>query len=728
MKRYAATPVAALQGVTGKRYGLTVLVAAGLGLVLGGAAAQAPTPTPAVPSKEPVAGAAGAAASVPAVAASAPDAAASGAASSKPAATYVDRVIDGDSQGEAAPEEEPEKPYNSSGRPRQLRVELRGLRESASAGSSYSSNLISLFGAVETMNFGLLSIDANLRRENRAAEAGTFSAPGAAPESQSSLITVRQRAMPLLEGLVMNNDLGAIGFATPGLGRMSSRVFMPSHRVMGASTQWQHDNLGWQLQGSVGQPLQFDGIYASRVQRIPGKLVQVGANLDRKLDDGGAWHLGTQGLQARGVAPLGIYATALSPTAPAANPFDAQSVWLGAGIERNDWQVQAQAVESRLEGPALQASRGAWLDISGRDGPYRHSGGVYSLGRGLSWGGLPMSNGLSGLHYRGAWYSRTWLFDGGIDLLRSSTASASHGYFATAAMRRRVDSDISWGAFGSLRDFSGRGYNVAVDSTLRSDWGSSNLRAEYGKDLGNQQTWRATINQDWAAGDNGLTLSNSAGVGRNRTGGVSTPVWVMAASAFAPLSPRATFRGTANLEGVNNNQRRAVNLALNYRLTGDWMVESGYTLERGQGQTTRSLDPLAPANLVAPQTVNTQSLYLLLRYELSAGSRTAPLGGRARDGGGSVEGIVYLDQNKNGRQDAGERGAAGVTVALDGKYLTQTDSEGRFEFAWVSSGDRQVTVLNETLPLPWTAQEDGRTAIQVLLRETVRLSIGIVQP
>jgi len=43
----------------------------------------------------------------------------------------------------------------------------------------------------------------------------------------------------------------------------------------------------------------------------------------------------------------------------------------------------------------------------------------------------------------------------------------------------------------------------------------------------------------------------------------------------------------------------------------------------------------------------------------------------------SIDGVVFLDANANGRQDADERGAPGVVVS-DGGDLVRTDASGRF--------------------------------------------------
>jgi hypothetical protein len=117
----------------------------------------------------------------------------------------------------------------------------------------------------------------------------------------------------------------------------------------------------------------------------------------------------------------------------------------------------------------------------------------------------------------------------------------------------------------------------------------------------------------------------------------------------------------------------------------------------------------------------------VLRYEDRAGSSTAPLGGTPKTGGGAIEGVVFLDANRTGAQEAGETGASGVTVYLDGRYAVRTDSQGRFAFPFVAPGKHAIVVLNETLPLPWEAGERGETRLEVAVRETTRLAIPVVR-
>jgi SdrD B-like domain len=103
-----------------------------------------------------------------------------------------------------------------------------------------------------------------------------------------------------------------------------------------------------------------------------------------------------------------------------------------------------------------------------------------------------------------------------------------------------------------------------------------------------------------------------------------------------------------------------------------------------------------------------------------------PIGAGARigAGGGSIEGVVYLDDNANGRLDAAEQRAANVSVTLDGRYTTRTDAQGRFEFPFVAPGAHRIAVAADTLPLPWLMAGTEPLRVEVAPRESTRLEIG----
>jgi hypothetical protein len=103
------------------------------------------------------------------------------------------------------------------------------------------------------------------------------------------------------------------------------------------------------------------------------------------------------------------------------------------------------------------------------------------------------------------------------------------------------------------------------------------------------------------------------------------------------------------------------------------------------------------------------------------------LGGVPGSGSGRLSGVVYLDANENGRYDAGEWGAANVTVILDGRFSARTDPNGRFDFAVVAAGHHVLTVQADNLPLPWTLPGSGRTEVEVGTREHTTVTIGALR-
>ena len=96
-------------------------------------------------------------------------------------------------------------------------------------------------------------------------------------------------------------------------------------------------------------------------------------------------------------------------------------------------------------------------------------------------------------------------------------------------------------------------------------------------------------------------------------------------------------------------------------------------------------------------------------------------------GGGSLSGRVFYDANRDGEQQAGEVGVAGVEVVLDGRYRTVTDRDGQFEFPVVPTGHHRLSLTQESVPLPWGASGDNTSSVHVPLRGQASASIAVVK-
>ena len=152
------------------------------------------------------------------------------------------------------------------------------------------------------------------------------------------------------------------------------------------------------------------------------------------------------------------------------------------------------------------------------------------------------------------------------------------------------------------------------------------------------------------------------------------------------------------------------------------------TRPTGSEPVTASAVPSLPGaftSTVYPGS-NSRDVWISLRYDFQAGTNVVPIGagGRAGGGGGTVSGVVYLDDTGNARMDALKARAPNVTVTLDGRYTTRTDVQGRFEFPFVAAGPHVLAVASDTLPLPWTVPEGRGLHIVVAPRDTTRVEIG----
>lgn len=622
-------------------------------------------------------------------------------------APYEDRVLvdlpPADSDDNAAPT------YDGSGWPRFLRLETRLGTEPFD--NSHDARLgYAVYGLLETPSHGVLSVDGNH-----------------SPRAGRGSLTLRQRDLPLAGGWRANHEVGVINTPLPPLTRLPSRVLLPSTLVQGVSAEWAQAASGWRWQASHGESGRLDGQPTSVWRPLSGERSSLGVQWRPAGEDADAlpgdlasttgWTLAAQIERARDVSLLD------EPQLPG-DRFDADATMLAARHASEDRRVQAHAVMNR-GGTLGTNSNGLWVDAEWDDGPWRHGAGLYRLDPELSWAGQPMASDAQGVYVRSAWRTRQWSVDGSLDWLRSVSDRGTDGYYATGSVRRRLGPDNQLGAGFSLREFDGRAWSSYGDWRWGNAWGRSGLRLTLAGGESQADEQRLTFDQDWRT-PLGWSLGTSLTTGHYGAydGQAAQNLWGVALSLSAPVSARASLRASLDTEHRSGGERQhSLNLGANWRIDTRWSMEGQYNRNIGRSTVNTSLDPLAPPGTVI--TSADRSFFAVLRYEWQAGTRLAPLGGRAQEGGGRIAGTVYLDANRSGTREAGEDGAAGVTVYLDNRYAVRTDAQGRFEFPFVAAGPRTVTVRNETLPLPWSVVDEGKAKVDVRLRESVSLDIPV---
>jgi hypothetical protein len=656
-------------------------------------------------------------------------------------APYQDRVIEGLAPAPVDDNEAGGRSYDASGWPRLLRLETR-LGNQAFDTERRTRLALALYGLIDTPNHGAISIDGSVT-----------------PSERSGSLTIRQRGLPLEGGWLAHHEAGVIGSPATGLARQPSRVYLPTTTVLGASGEWSHSARGLSLMAGSGQPGRLQGQPGNGFAGIGGRRTTLAAQwrpfeasdpANPFAPPGAARLPGlTLALQHERASDLSATSTGAAASAPLG--AGANATLLAARFERDTLRLQAQAMGSQTDAGASSATsprtsaRGYWLDTEWDQGPRTHGLSLYRLEPGLRWAGQAMPDDLQGLALKTGWRTRQWSADAAIDWLDAISGARASGSYASASARWRLNRRESVGIGGAVRHFGGNAWNSYADWRFENSWGNSGLRLEAnGGANSTNRGQRLSFDQEWAV-PQGFSLATSLGLGRETPRadsdtlvgttdttpitGTNTPenLWSAAIALGAPLGQRAQLSGTLRTEHSNRGRRdHSLSLGTLWRIHPAWTFETQYNRSLGRrSATVASLDPLAPIAQDTTTTDGDHTLYAVLRYETQAGSRRIPLGGSASEGGGRIEGTVFFDANNSGVQEASETGVTNALVYLDNRYAVRTDAQGRFEFPLVAPGPRTITLRNDSLPLPWSAPDEGQARIDVRLRESTRLMLPV---
>jgi hypothetical protein len=622
------------------------------------------------------------------------------AASSTDPPPYLDRIMAGGSPND--PEKSPPI-FDASGWPRGWSAESLW-DQRTSSGQSSSAFGLKAGGFLDTPDFGSFSGQATWQG------APTGNTAVLKTGAQSSFV-LRQIGMPFDGGWRASNALGMVNLPTLDLARASPRLALPAPAMQGLSSHWQQAG-GLELLGAAGQSGRFQGYPVPGFQTGLGSYALLGVQKSMAT-----WQVSATAAQAQGV---------ISPTAITTNPVPTDIRSAHFAIKRafaaNTWLdssfVQANALKSQTSG--------AWLDTGLTRGPHQASAGLFYLQPSLVWLDLPMANDLQGTYVRHAWRNRQWSTDTGLELLGSTTGLTPRGYFTHTSARHQYSSRISLGGTLNLRNYGVQAQSLLLYGQQAHGWGSTRGElALASANTGEQQT-RLQIDHDWSA-ISFMRLATTLGLERNTSGDTKlvTQSLNLAVSSEWTLSDHLSGGLSLQTSRAASALQYGLVASATYRFAPGWSVQANAYSNHGQ-----RTDPIALAQspLTAPTSaqpkINDRGLFVALRFETSAGSARAPVGGTAGSAAGNLSGSVYLDENKNGRRDAAEKGAANVTVMLDGRYSIQTDAQGNFAFNYITAGPHILTVISDNLPLPWQLEKEGRTQVQVSTRSSTQVHIG----
>ncbi|MCJ0764776.1 hypothetical protein [Variovorax terrae] len=666
---------------------------------------------------------------------------------------YEDKVMDASVLPSMAEDDRPPDPDQTG---------FRGYVVETRMGTARSDSGLALRSATElgqrleyrreTLNYGDFLVQLDWRDSQGAA--GLGGGPlGYATEKSSARFTVRNLGFPITPSL----------FADTTVGDMSSEI-------TDALTRAYRLSLGSGMVRGIGMRV-FDGLSDLRVgfgargnlaggpypgyERSQGSLAWAGYS--RRLS--GDTFAGLQVNQASGIpaySAAGFTSLTDNVTSLAA------SVGYGSDLSLNSTgKGRLMYVRSQTSAPIADranSAQGFFAEGGFRWWGLRHEMGAYSAEPNLRFGDLLLPADNRGAYWRmdGSSMRLTWGF--GLSLEdqnphRDPGRLAGRRLGLNANAQYRLNRDDTVGANVNLsRNRYDSGTNGLPDlgagmrsvyasgyyqTRLAPGWGRSRLRLTLRRDevlvtnglpaTGDEIEWE----QDWIAGryeTQRPEFVTTLGLARDRSNGI--PETRPTAGVVFRFWPEASWNIGGSLRYTARDSNLATSRGLSGTLDFEKVLQHGWRLGGTLVMNQATVNVASPV-LGAPQVSRSNDKYasVYLRWEGSGGSsyQGAGLRGPGSAGGGSLDGIVYFDVNRDGEQQPGEGGVPNVEVILDGRYRVTTDRNGRFDFPLVGTGRHQLTLKLESVPLPWGAVQDRGVSVDVPLRGQATARIPVVR-
>ncbi len=658
-----------------------------------------------------------------------PRARAQSAADSAPAATYQDRLISGGSLAPDISTGDYLSTSDPSGLARSIRVDAVASalsQQGPNAAPTLHENGIVADAQWETSTYGAWSADAAARLGG-----GDQQLTGAGSDNAS--FSLHQRGMPFDGGWQADNGLGDLNAPLITLARIQPRFILSSGTMLGAETEWRGPD-GLQIVAGGGEPGVFEGIKVPTFDTLGGSTATLGA----QWSPAPQWTIGGE---YSGAHDANLYYqppdSTLLPADISNQRISSDTGLLSAAWQQGNTKAQLNFIDGTLDGNSN--AFGVWADASHTQGAFTQMFGAFRIEPNLAWGNQLITSDVQGGYYRLGYQSRRWTADFGIDEVLSVSGTGANSTFLNGDARYQLSRDTGIGGVANVllthdgsqnTSWSLEGYVDNVNA-----FGTGRVQLDYAT---NTQTDDATVTlqQSWKL-RLGARLATSIAVDRITSDTVpglpqqDSTIVRIAAYGGGDLTARLSLDGT--VQWADAVQGRAApstsaDITAAYEMARSWsLLFSFYENHVGSWTPLIITSPLTPPTPTPQASQGQRGVFLTLRYQQARGGHFVPLGGMPGSGSGRLTGVVYLDANENGRLDAGEAGAANVTVILDGRFSVRTDANGRFDFQAVAAGHHVLTVQTDNLPLPWTLANSGRTEVEVSTRERAEVDIGALR-
>jgi hypothetical protein len=523
-------------------------------------------------------------------------------------------------------------------------------------------------------------------------------------------VLFRQQEYVLKDWLQMDNEFGHFRSFTPPQVSRSYRFHLPSTILQGANTRLYNNDTSLTINaGEIGT---FTGIAAQAFEKTQGKLYGFGATY--RVDD--QWEMGAQFWNTN-------------------NPENGENHRSYAGFLEYQNAVNSQNLQIHFLGDS-EGNAGLWLDDEFKYGKWHHYFGAFYFEPDLLWTDTPIDNDREGLYLRSNWKSFRWHWTMGSEVSKNNldddpelagnvtTASFLNGtwrYRKKTQFGGSLNLNTTHADSGTALDDS-KIYGLKSFALQRFAFGTSRLQlslTENDAPADDTTSYGALWDHVWKAPF--LTRLNTDieyTWTDNRDDELSLRL-----SAEKSLLADVKITGTAqhvitedNLLGKSKGT--SLSFGLNWQFYENWLISLNADYNRNMNE---------PENAEST-TTDGKTVLFSISYARSSG-RKPLLYGRptGNPGRGRITGKVFLDENQDGKQGINETALKNILVYLDGRFTTETDSNGKYEFWPVASGDHYISIGIEDAPLPWGLEDESAKQVYVPIRGHEEFDFGLIK-
>ena len=610
---------------------------------------------------------------------------------------YVDRLIDEDIIKEIEREEEYEESRLGPG---SIGITYRYYNNHTDSSTTLTEHGTQLRWRQETISNGSFELLAE----------GLISDEREDEKIEDGRVLFRQQEYVLKDSLRIDSEVGHFRGFTPTQISRSYRFYLPSTILQGVNTRFYNNDTS--LSFSAGEIGTYKGIAAQAFEKTEGKLYGLGATY--RVDD--QWELGAQ-----------FWSTI--------DPENGENHRSYAGVLQYQDTESSQNLQMHFLGDS-KGNAGLWLDDNFKYGKWHHYFGGFYFQPDLLWTDTPIDNDREGLYLRSNRESYRWQWTLGSEVSKNNldedpelagnvtTASFINGtwrYRRKTQFGGSLNLNTTHADSGAAEDDS-KIYGLKGFAQHRFAIGTSRLQLSLTEnDVPGDDTtsYGALWDHVWKTPFlNRLNTDIEYTWADNRDDELSLRL-----SAEKSLLTDVKITGTAQHvitedNTIGKSKGTSLSFGLSWQFYENWLISLNADYNRNMNDPNNS----------ESTTTDGKTILFSISYARASG-RKPLLYGRptGNPGRGRVTGKVFLDENKDGRQGINETALKNILVYLDGRFTTETDSDGKFEFWPVASGDHYISIGIEDAPLPWGLEDESAKQVYVPIRGESEIDFALIK-